>query len=340
MSEQPDFEDMLAEALEVLDRDLAESDYPLKNRPLRAAQDFVRFCITKVAVGEDESEPGDFKDYVTSDWFKVIYARVYAWYAHRYGAAFDGSSDRTIAGCALVLNTPFLMRVPLTTTRPGQPGKTVWIGYPASMEEGEDALDWIESGPNIASLTRSDGMKARRLAEEVAVALRLVNTGLAGIENSAERVGELRDAILPHLDRAARQIAQARPHDLKHAQWDMQMACELALKLLHQQRAGTFPETHDLHRLYDQLPQGRAPFARTLLRNIPKWEAMAEWRYGGGPSISIAQAFSRYRSTLKIVQSAANTADRKFRIGGARFEIAKAPFLHDDPDMFKPHREA
>jgi hypothetical protein len=88
--------------------------------------------------------------------------------------------------------------------------------------------------------------------------------------------------------------------------------------------------------LYDQLPAGRIPFERGRLSQIPKWERMAEWRYGGGVAIPITTAFSRYRATLKIVLGVAEVADRKYRIGGGRIEIKRAPFLHHDPEMFKP----
>lgn len=66
---------------------------------------------------------------------------------------------------------------------------------------------------------------------------------------------------------------------------------------------------------------------------------MAEWRYGGGPPITIADLFSRYRTTLKIVVAIAGACARKYRIGGSTIEIRRAPFLHDDPDMFLPRSE-
>jgi hypothetical protein len=117
------------------------------------------------------------------------------------------------------------------------------------------------------------------------------------------------------------------------------MACELALKLLAEQRAGTFKETHDLYYLYDNLPDGPVPFKRTLLKQIPSWGRMAEWRYGGGPSITAIEGFARYRATLQIVAGVADVTKRKIRIGGSRIEIRRAPFLHEDPDMYLPRRK-
>ena len=71
MSVPPDFEDALGESLDVIDRELAKDEVPLRDRPLRAARDFVTYCVMQVAVGEEITEPGKFLDYMASDWFKA-----------------------------------------------------------------------------------------------------------------------------------------------------------------------------------------------------------------------------------------------------------------------------
>lgn len=335
MFDQPEFEDMLAHALDMIDRVLAEREVPLWERPLRAARDFVRYFIIKIRIGEEESEPGAFNDYAGTEWFKMMHARTVAWYSSRYGEAMNRESGQIVNGCTMVLGTPFILHVPVVTKRTGTPGETIWICFPKEVEDDEDSLAWIENAPNIASLPRGDGLKARRLANEVAGAIRSIQTSLATVEDPSGGVAALRDAIVQHLDTAAVLIAKARPEQLKHAQWDLQMACEKALKLLSEQRHATFPETHDLHYLFDQLP-GNKPFKRKWLDNIPNWERMAEWRYGQGLPISLADAFSRYRSTLKIVRSIADAANHMLHIGGASIELKRAPYLHEDAEMYLP----
>lgn len=329
MSGKPDFDSILGEALDVIDRDLAQEGIALQDRLLQAARDFVQYCVLEVrsGPGSEETVPGKFVDYVGSDWFKIIYARTVAWYDARYGAAMDVEFGRTLAGCVFVLDTPFSVRVPMVTRELGKTGETIWLCYHDRVEDNEDALAWIEAGPNMASLPRKDGMKARRLANEVCGTLRAIYVALCTVKAPDSRVAELRDAILPHLEKAAILIVKGGPGNLKHAQWDLQMACELALKLLAQQRARTFPESHDLFHLYDQLPPGREPFERSRLSCIPNWKRMAEWRYGGGSLISVAEAFARYRSALRIVRGAADAADHHFHLGRAKVEIRRAPFL-------------
>ena len=144
----------------------------------------------------------------------------------RYGSAMD-RDERGFAGCVPILGTAFLLRVPIITKRPGTPGETIWICYPDKIEDDEDALEWLEQGPNIGSLPKGDGLKARRLANEVATLLRGIRVNLATVEKTDSRVWQLRDQILNHLEGAAEKIVRGKPEDLKHAQWDMQMACEL-----------------------------------------------------------------------------------------------------------------
>lgn len=332
-----EFDSALGEALNLIDRELAEVEHDLRNRPLTAARLFVTDFVRTVADGPDRSaaEPGDFKVYVHSEWFKVIYARTVAWYRGRYGPAMESEGGATVGGVVLVLGTPFLIRVPLVTKRSGVPGETIWVCFPEQVEEGEDVLAWIEQGPNIMGLPRGDGMKARRLAEEVATNLRAIQMRIGAIDTAGGSVEAFRDAVMPYLDRAATQVVQARPETLKHAHWDLQMACETAFKMLAEQRSGSHPRSHDLYHLLDQLP-GDKPFARQKLSMIPHWEKMAEWRYGRGPHVGIAETFSRYRATLRIVRALAEAADCVISLGGARIEIGPVPYLHRDPDMYLP----
>lgn len=331
-----DFDGHLAEGLELIDGRFRDQHRALKDRPLWAARDFVELFVQEVGIGGERSVPGEFMDYVGTDWFKVIYARTVAWYRERYGAAVAPGAGRSAIGCIVALGAAFAIHVPVVTRRPGTPGETIWVCFPDHVEADEDAVAWIEAGPNIAALPRGDGLKLRRLSNEVSTALRSIHTGLGSVEATTDRVGQLRDAILPHLERAATQIVRSRPEDLKHAHWDLQMACELSLKLLAEQRAGTFAESHDLYHLFDQLEPGPVPFRREILANIPRWERMAEWRYGGGAEITVAEAFSRYRTTLRIVRAVAEAAQVRYRIGGMRIEIRRAPYLHEDPDMYGP----
>ncbi|MEA1831728.1 hypothetical protein U8607_06485 [Methylobacterium durans] len=339
MSDNLHFEDALDQSLDCIDRALATSGVILTRRPLYAAIEFVdTFVIEVITSGKVATKPGALEEYVNSEWFKVVYARTVAWYSGRYGEAMKRDNSRLLRGVVTILGTPFLINVPVITREPGRPGETIWICYHDRVKESEDSLSWIVAGPNVANIPRSDGMKARREANEVAGTLRASYVNLISATAPDLQAGQLRDAILPHLEQAADGIVRSRPEDLKRSQWDVQMACELSLKLLAQQQAGTFEATHDLFVLFDRIPTEKLPFPRHRLSCVPHWEKMVEWRYGGGSSISLAEAFRSYRTALKIVAAAASAADRKYNFSQAKFEIRKAPYLHDDPLMFEPRQ--
>ncbi|MBJ7318063.1 MAG: hypothetical protein JHC96_04610 [Brevundimonas sp.] len=328
MSEET-FNESLAEALDLIDRWLGELNVPLRQRPLQAALEFVRHFIIEIKVGDQEPQaPGDIAEVILAEWFKPIMQDVNAWYVERYGKRMDPDSGSPVIGTVRIFGTPFEIRVPTSTHSPGVPGETIWVEFPDRVLEREEALDWLVDGPNTAKLARADYFKAKRHAHDVATALRFITIAINGISNKDVRAHQLAKGVVPHLERAAAQLIQTDQGSLKRAHWDMQMAVELAFKALTQQRSDTFTETHDLFVLFDRLPNPELDLPRRLLSMLPNWEVMAQLRYGEGPDVSLDDAFVRYRTCLKIVAGIAD-GFKRWRLGQARFEIKKAPWLGD-----------
>jgi hypothetical protein len=300
-------------------------------RPLQAAIEFVTVCIQRVDKnGDGEGEaPGEPAEFVASDWFRVVFNKTRSWYVARYGTLIDTPSQRTLHGVICVYETPFLLRVPTTTTEPSEPGESFWLCFHDAVRPEEDVLTWLVNGPNFATAPRGDGMKVRRVGTDVANRLRFIYIALMGMKAEDARLLELRDEIVPHLERAAEQIAKGGFDDFKRAHWDMQMACEMPLKSLAQQRAGVFEEKHDLFHLYDRMPGGPPPFSRHFLSKVPNWERMAEWRYAGGGRVSLDATFRHYRATLQIVAETVAAFEKTYQLGRARFKLRRPPWLLD-----------
>tara|TARA_R110002051_G_scaffold269600_1_gene329800 strand:+ start:12459 stop:13463 length:1005 start_codon:yes stop_codon:yes gene_type:complete len=323
------FTERLAEALDVIDRTLGEECVPLRQRPFQAAIEFVRFFIIEIQIGnEPPKQPGELTEIILSEWFKPVMENVTAWYDDRYGVRMKADAGRPVTGAIRIFGTPFEMRIPTSTHSPGVPGETIWVEFPDRVLERENALDWLVDGPNLTNASRADFFKASRHACEMATALRFSVVNINGMTGDDERSKQLAKGIVPHLERAASHLVQSDADALKRAHWDMQMAAELALKALSQQRAGSFTETHDLFVLYDRIPGPSLEMPRRLLNQLPNWERMADFRYGDGPAVSIAETFVRYRACLKIVAGVVDGMKR-MRFGQARFEIKKAPWLED-----------
>jgi hypothetical protein len=237
------------------------------------------------------------------------------------------SNDRDAV--TLIRDTPYLLRVPMTTSEPGIPGESAWLCFHDAVQPSEDVLKWIENGPVFANLEPRDVKSAYRITEDVATKLRSIHIALLGTDRSDAKVAELCDGILLNLERAARHLAKAGIEDVKLAHWDMQMACELALKCLAQQRANDFKETHDLFYLYDSMPEGVPPFPRTELSKLPNWEKMMDLRYGGGAAIPIPQAFRAFRAALTVVTGTAKSLRVRYRLGKAKLHLKRPPWMEE-----------
>jgi hypothetical protein len=327
----PTLEDAMAEPLDMIDRALARAGVPMYMRPMSAATEFVELCIIKI---DDKGDgvgvpPGERSDYITSKWFRAIYRHTEQWYRDRFGAAMDAGRSDGRDAAILIRDTPYLLSVPMTTTEPGTPGESFWLCFHDAVQSGEDVLSWVQHGPVFASLEAKDMKAARRMAAEMATKLRAIHIAFMGMDGSDPKVVELRDAILPNLERAARHLVKADAENVRLAHWDMQMGCELSLKCLTQQRTGTFKETHDLFYLYDQMPEPLPPFARTELSKLPNWEKMAELRYGGGPPVPVRHAFRSYRATLTIVAATTSAFRRLYQFGKAKIHLKRPPWMEE-----------
>ena len=132
---------------------------------------------------------------------------------------------------------------------------------------------------------------------------------------------------MPRLERAAQLLLEPKPKTVQQAYWELQLACEHALKALQQQQAGTFKETHNLFFLYDGANPAPA-FKRDLLKQMPDWKETVALRYGQGSRESRANCLKCYRAVLAIVAGAVRSM-RSFNIGSAEFEVQRPPWLRN-----------
>jgi hypothetical protein len=335
---QNELREAIASQLDFIDRMLADQGMPIPLRTMHAAGEFVRLCVSRVSTdGSEEGQPpGSFADYATSRWFRVIYREVEAWYRDRYGSVLEDHEGLVLKAVVAIAGTPFLLRVPMTTTEPGEPGVSFWLCYHDAVRDYEDPLDWIERGPNLSALGAKDVAKARGEATQLASRLRAIHILMMGMKSKDPKVAEVRSGIMPCLERAAEALARGTPESIKAGHWDMQMACELALKCLAQDRAGAFAESHDLFVLYDRVASDAPPFPRSELKKMPNWRRMLDLRYGGGPPVLLRDALRTYGATLTIVEGALNGLEKAYRLGRAKFHLQRPPWIADEDGPGEP----
>ncbi len=331
MNEEEYFEELLKNSLEKIDKALANEEIPIWERPLSAATEFVRLCIERIRYkDEEEFEPGELPDYASSPWFRLIFKKTNSWYVGRYGAAMSSSRKVALTGLVTIYDIPFLLRIPTTTVESGEPEGTIWVCFHDVVQSNENVFDWLVNGPNLDVMPGGDAIKSRQIITEVSNHLRSIRIRLMGMRNNDHRVSELRAGIIPHLERAAGEISLSNSDGYKRAHWDIQMACELALKLVAQQRSGSFKISHDLFQLYDSISGIVPPPERNLISKIPNWKRMAEWRYGGGENVSLAEVFGRYKAALQIVSEVLSVSNSIIYLGKARFHMQSPPWMSDE----------
>jgi hypothetical protein len=316
----------LREVLPEIDRELVRREVSLDDRTFQAAIDFTQLCVLEVhESGTAKAAPGDVKAFIATRWFATIFYHVEQWYRDLYGEALDRKPDKYITGIVEIAGTPFALRVPTVRTRPGTPGETIWVAFPDSVHKDERALDWVVNGPNVDKLNKKDQTKASQDAWLTAGSLRYIRTSIMSIPHDDEKLVGLIAGIVSRLENAASLLLRTGGEPVQHAYWEIQLACEHALKAASQQQMSTFRETHDLFLLYDAL-NPKPTFKRDVLKQMPPWRETAEMRYGMGMRNSRRECLATYRAALTIVAGSLRSM-KKAGIGKAQFEIRRPPWF-------------
>lgn len=329
MSNQPSFLESSSEHLRLLDDALASDGVVLRRRPFQAAWQFAQLFILKIRDGEESVPDLSSSDFVSERWFRFLYHEIESWYRQRYGSAFDAPTSRTVTGLVLIWDTPFALEVPISVTRPGIPGETIWLSFPNGVLDNEDPKDWLSSPPNFDTMTHKELAKVTAASRDIALGLRSVHVKLIGIPSSDPVVRRFLEGVRLHVELAAEHVLSGRQNEtISRAYWEIQMACECSYKALLQQKTGDFIETHDLFLLHDAVTSYQPPLRRDLLKGLPRWKDMIERRYGQTSDTSITAFHRAYNTMLQVVGAVLNPI-ATLRLGNASFEIARAPWLGD-----------
>jgi HEPN domain-containing protein len=297
------FEDVLEERLPSLDDLLAKSGVELRDRPFRAAFEFIDLWILEVKDGEGRQfKPVISADIVTEKWFAALFQLIEQWYKHRYGAAFRATTSRALNGFVVLWSTAFELAVPRTVVEPDVPGESIWLRFPGSVLKNENPLSWLTSPPNLDRLVPHERAALASSVTEVAIRLRSINVSIMGIPDRNPTLSGLLTQTRNHIHLAARK-AVGEDAELASACWDLHMAVECAFKALIHRRVPPFQKTHDLSKLFDRASAHLINFPANALANLSDWREAIERRYGGGQYVSLDDYWLLYLSALKVVES-------------------------------------
>lgn len=179
----------------------------------------------------------------------------------------------------------------------------------------------------LPNLTDSELVHENIAGRVSAIAINLRTIAIASSpENASTEFYNFKSGILTNLERAADLIVKGGENSFKRAHWDLQVALESAFKALAIQETGSFKSSHDLFHLYDAIPFETHKSNRDQLKKLPRWELMAEMRYGKGAAVGLLDTYDTYKIAVQICADTAS-AFKGLYVGKGRMEIRKAPFL-------------
>lgn len=297
------FDDVLAERLPSLDDLLAKTGVELKDRPFRAAVEFMQCSVLEVEDGQGRHDhPVISTEIVTERWFAALFQSIEEWYRQRHGAAFRARTARALAGFVDHSSTAFELAVPQTVVEPDVSGETVWLRIPSAVLESEDPLSWLTSPPSLDRLAPSERATLTSSVGEVASRLRSIHVSIMGIPDRDLTLNGFLTLTRRHIERAAREAVGKEPK-LPAGCWNLHMAVECAFKALIHRRAPPFPRTHDLKWLLERASSHLRAFPFLEFATLPDYREAIQRRYGKGQYVSLDDYWVLYFSALRVVDS-------------------------------------
>jgi len=314
--------------LEMIDEDLLNINTPLGDRPLQALLRLMEAEAFEVQYGEEKVDLGRPFEHMGSTWFRVLYLAVERWFEKAYGAEnIRGKGNPPAEGIALIRGVPVALRVPPHRSKVHKEGLEAWLYFEQGIGEGEEPLRWLVDSPDLSHLDAKHRSVVETSVTEIATALRVICFHRMGVTQNvaAER---LADVARGYLESGARRIRSGRVEELGPSWFDLQMACESALKLVLLLATGSYPHIHPLPDLLSRASAHGVAFDPVKLSAWPDFRTMSDFRYNQGSAGNVARLFEAYRLAVDLVAAAMATISTPLGTGSG-FLLRRPPWLTD-----------
>lgn len=316
---KPTLESLLQESLPWIDDRFAKDGKPVHARPFAATQVIIELFVVEIE--------GDTKDnYLSKPWFIAFFDPILRWYERRYGKALLASPQSSSIGLVQYYNSPITFHVPLVLNEPGEDG-TTWVRFPKQVLPAEDPLTWLDAAPPLAAIPDKRRETLRTSVCMVADLLRGINNDLNTADLGKSAARSLVGTVLKHLDKAATDGASHDPPTVALGVWELQMACEKAMKAFISQGGVKHPQTHDLralHRLANANGD-RTAEAKQFVSAMPSERRVLAWRYSELAPPTPSEFFRFYLATLRVVALYASRMPRKYVFNNFAVQLKKPP---------------
>jgi len=310
--------EFLKDQLPELDPILAERGVDLSKRPLQAATLIVEHCLVKIQ--------GDTKDdYLSKPWFGLLLRDIERWYENRYGDTHEHQDSQLVTGVVSAYGTPFIAEVPLVVREAPRADGMCWICFPSEVLPDEDCMRWIVRPPNFRGDDEAERDVVSSSLNVVATSLRTAHVNLMTASHPDENTRALARGIIPHLEKAAIDIVSCRSASLSLAVWELNFACEKAIKTYLRGRNIRPPHTHDVHRLHQIAVSQTGAAKLASVAAMPKEKQVIKYRYSELIPPKISEALDLYRAALEVVVAYSHCLTRKLVFNNAKILLKRLP---------------
>ncbi|MEJ2002362.1 MAG: hypothetical protein P8X77_13400 [Maritimibacter sp.] len=290
--------------LDLFDRDLADHEVSLSQRPIHALLMLFRKDAIAVEAGDERiDDPENLGQSFEKLWFRVLFDAVEYWYVDRYGVpAMKPRGNVALKGAQMIRDVPFAIIVPANRTVLEEEGELAWMYFEDGLGEGEDATAWIVDGPDISKLESEARATVAAEAKRTAEILRAIEFRRVTFRSDGDHeVQNLIQSTLTYLSLAASRMVSGQKPEIGPAWFDLQMANEVALKAVIRSNTGEQPHIHQLDKLLLRAQQYGVVFESSQISSWPPFADISDWRYGQGRPPSIASLYSAYRLSLELI---------------------------------------
>jgi hypothetical protein len=286
----------------IIDKALAQENWPIPLRPLIAASIFAEKCVL---VNGERCD-----DYIRQPWFSNIISESEHWFSRKYGDALNDTSFMAQSASAIIMivGSPFRLCIPLMVSTDVHAGNSFRAHFPFQILPSEDPLAFIVSPPNLHQLPEVDGTSLSSEIEGIAGAHRSLRRALSFCEGKSDpQIKDLAQTIPTHLNNAVDGLLAAqRDNAVTLPYWEMHLAAEKLLKLILRQQGAQPPKHHELDVLCKKaaIISGRAP-RLDLLAKIAWYKNSIQMRYGEGTPKTVANGVCDFNNLIEFLVDAA-----------------------------------
>ena len=318
---------ILHDALHEINEAFNQANLPITSRSLKAF-DIVRDTMLEVS---------DWKTFFLSEARGKIQIIINDWYRKQYGKTPE-EDEGAFFSALLIRGMPFILRVPKIFKIAADEPNTIWIGFPASVQEEEKPLNWIQNKDVVGGLSGDDLDNVKKLALETANLVRSIDFDTRSLleQDDDLSIFQLASSVRTDIQSSAKNLCGRDEAALRSAAWDASQATEKALKILIRRHGRIPPNSHNLPLLAQKAERlGAQAIDPALLKRIPSGKDAPNLRYGG--EITLIETTKAYSAALSIIRQITFEAkpDSKYNTREARFKLKLPPWFNFDIPKFR-----